>query len=170
MMRLLFRNEYSLRKLTMKSKHFLQFKSLSTAPLKPFLLYAEATYGRIMKVTEGDPNSATRLPFTAISRPVALDYDPIEDRVYWTDVTRKTISRAFMNGSAQEVLFDMKVEIPDGLAVDFLGRNLYWTDTGTNKLEVSKLDGSYRTALVTRNLDQPRDIILDHVIGLVLFC
>ena len=144
--------------------------SLSTAPPKPFLLYADATNGKIMKVAEEDPNSATQLPLTAISRPVALDYDPIEDRVYWTDVTRKTISRAFMNGSFQEVLFKIKVEIPDGLAVDFLGRNLYWTDTGTNKLEVSKLDGSYRTALVTRDLDQPRDIILDVGTGLVFFC
>ena len=94
--------------------------------------------------------------------------DPLEDRVYWTDVTRSTISRSFLNGSMQEVIFSQNVQIPDGLAVDPAGRNLYWTDTGTNKLEVSKLDGSYRQALITSALDEPRDIILDVKQGSVI--
>ena len=81
--------------------------------------------------------------------------------MYWTDVTRKTISRSFLNGSSFEDIFVKNVQTPDGLAVDIVGRNLYWTDTGTDKLEVSKLDGSYRLALITSDLDKPRDIILD---------
>ena len=81
--------------------------------------------------------------------------------MYWTDVTRNTISRSFLNGSSFEDIFYRTVQIPDGLAVDTIGRNLYWTDTGTNKLEVSKLDGSYRTALITSGIDKPRDIILN---------
>ena len=116
-----------------------------------------------MKVSPNDPRSLKPVPLSShsISRPVALGYDVIEDRVYWTDVTRRTISRLFLNGSSFEDIFDRNVYIPDGLAVDIIGRNLYWTDTGTNKLEVSKLNGSYRTALITSNLDEPRDIILD---------
>ena len=109
------------------------------------------------------------LSSSIISRPVALDYDFVEDRVYWTDVTRNTISRSFLNGSMQEVIFQQNVQTPDGLAVDPIGRNLYWTDTGTNKLEVSKLDGSYRKALITTYLDEPRDIILDVSQGFVSF-
>ena len=71
----------------------------------------------------------------------------------------------------QEVIFDENLQTPDGLAVDPIGRNLYWTDTGTNKLEVSKLDGSYRKTLITSDLDEPRDIILDVNTGFViLFC
>ena len=81
--------------------------------------------------------------------------------MYWTDVTRKTISRSFLNGSSFEDIFVKNVQTPDGLAVDIVGRNLYWTDTGTDKLEVSKLDGSYRLALITSDLYEPRDIILD---------
>ncbi|CAH3029645.1 unnamed protein product, partial [Porites evermanni] len=128
-----------------------------------FLLFADATYGRIVKVLPHDPQQRVQLPLSAsiITRPVALGYDLVQDRVYWTDVTRNTISRSFLNGSMQEVLFDQNVQTPDGLAVDIVGRNLYWTDTGTNKLEVSKLDGSYRKALITTGLDEPRDIILD---------
>ena len=73
----------------------------------------------------------------------------------------------FLNGSMQEVIFDENLQTPDGLAVDPIGRNLYWTDTGTNKLEVSKLDGSYRKTLITSDLDEPRDIILDVNTGFV---
>ena len=88
--------------------------------------------------------------------------------MYWTDVTRRTISRSFLNGSSQEVIINTKLKSPNGLAVDIVGRNLYWTDESSNKLEVSKLDGSYRTALVTSDLSKPRDIILDANRGLVL--
>ncbi|CAH3155958.1 unnamed protein product, partial [Porites lobata] len=127
-----------------------------------FLLFADASYGKIMKVSPHAPGSLTALPLSSsIKRPVAIGYDVLEDRVYWTDVTRKTISRSFMNGSMFEVLFHQNVQIPDGLAVDIVGRNLYWTDTGSDKLEVSKLDGSYRRALIASGLGEPRDIILD---------
>ena len=128
-----------------------------------FLLFADATNYRIMRVSPDDSRSLTYLPLSSsqISRPIALGYDVFEDRVYWTDISRNTISRCFLNGSSFEDVIDRNVGTPDGLAVDIFGRNLYWTDTGNNKLEVSKLDGSFRTALLTRDLDQPRDIILD---------
>ena len=123
-----------------------------------------------MKVSPHAPGSLRSLPLSSIiSRPVAIGYDVLEDRVYWTDVTRNTISRSFLNGTMFEVLFYQNVQSPDGLAVDIVGRNLYWTDTGTNKLEVSKLDGSYRKALITSGLDEPRDIILDVSKGSVHF-
>ena len=130
--------------------------------MQPFLLFSDATYGRIMKVSSQDSRSLISLPLkNSISHPVALAYDIVEDRVYWTDITSNTISRAFLNGSSQEVIHDSKLQTPAGLAVDIIGRNIYWTDTGTTKLEVSKMNGSLRTAIVTSNLDEPRDIILD---------
>ncbi|XP_078347608.1 low-density lipoprotein receptor-related protein 4-like [Oculina patagonica] len=126
-----------------------------------FLLFADSTDGKIMKVTRQDSGSLTPLPLSDLSRPVALAYDVVEDTVYWTDVSKRTISRSFLNGSSQEVIIKTKLQSPNGLAVDIIGRNIYWTDEYTNKLEVSKLDGSYRTALVTNSLNSPRDIILD---------
>ena len=115
-----------------------------------------------MKVSPHAPGSLTSLPLSStIKQPMAIGYDILEDRVYLTDVTRKTISRSFTNGSMFEVLFGQNVHIPEGLAVDIVGRNLYWTDKGSDKLEVSKLDGFYRRALITSGLSEPRDIILD---------
>ena len=125
-----------------------------------------------MRVSPDDSRSLTYLPLSSgqISWPTALDYDVVEGRVYWTDTSRNTISRCFLNGSSFEDVINETLVTPDGLAVDPVGRNLYWTDTGTNKLEVSKLDGSYRTTLITRDLDEPRDIILDVINRPGLFC
>lgn len=96
-----------------------------------------------------------------MSRPVAVDYDPIEGKVYWTDVTLKQIVRSYPNGSDIEVIAERNVEHPDGIAVDWIGRNVYWTDYQTNKIEVSRLDGSYRSSLITSASDNPRALILD---------
>ncbi len=120
-----------------------------------------------MKVSPQDSGSITSLSLSnTLSRPVALAYDFVEDRVYWTDVWRNTISRSFLNGSSQEAIIDKRLDYPYGLAVDVIGRNLYWTDT--NRLEISKLNGSYRTVLISTELHQPRDIILDVHKGFVL--
>lgn len=94
------------------------------------------------------------------SRPIAIDYDPVDKRIYWTDVSLRRIASAFMNASSHKAVFWKDVLVPDGLAVDYLGRNLYWTDTGTNKIEVGRLDGSARKTLIYQNLDEPRAIAL----------
>ena len=96
-----------------------------------------------------------------ISSPVAVDYDPVEEKIYWTDVTLKLIARAFPNGSSVEVIAHNNVETPDGIAVDYVGRNLYWTNKGPSKIEVARLDGSFRKSLVITDIEYPRGIILD---------
>ena len=128
-----------------------------------FMLFAEGNTAEIYKVSLDVPDTPCE-PLAIrnnISRPIAVDYDPVEDKVYWTDVTLEQISRAYPNGSGLEVIAKNNVVTPDGVAVDWIGRNLYWTDFGTNKIEVSRLDGSFRTSLVTTNVDSPRAIILD---------
>ena len=64
-----------------------------------------------------------------------------------------------------EVLVSSDVKHPDGVAVDWVGRNLYWTDTGTDRIEVSKLNGMFRKVLISENLDEPRAITLDPTNG-----
>lgn len=95
---------------------------------------------------------------------VAIDYDPVQEKVYWTDQVRG-IFNVFLNGSGMEEVVTTQVDHPDGLAVDWLGRNLYWTDTGTDRIEVARLDGSFRKVLISRYLDEPRDITLDPIHG-----
>ena len=128
-----------------------------------FMLFAEANSGEIYKVPLAVPDTPC-LPLgikTNIYRPVAVDYDPIEGMVYWTDVTLQQIVRSYPNGSDLKVIAERNVQNPDGIAVDWIGRIVYWTDYRTSKIEVARLDGSYRFSLITSGLDNPRAVILD---------
>lgn len=64
----------------------------------------------------------------------AIDFDSIDNRLYWTDVSAKSISRAFMNGSQLEPVIEFGLEYPEGMAVDWLARNIYWADMGNHRL------------------------------------
>ena len=128
-----------------------------------FMIFAEADTGEIYKVplaVPGTPCFPLKIG-TNISRPVAVDYDPVNDKIYWTDVTLHLIARAFSNGSSVEVIAYNNVTTPDGIAVDYVGKMLYWTDVGTSRIEVAHLDGSFRRSLITSSIDKPRAIILD---------
>ena len=103
-------------------------------------------------------------------QPVALDLDITENRIYWTDTSRNTISRVFINGSSPEVIVSNNVYDSHGLAVDPLGKNIYWTDTYSNKIEVSRMDGTMRQTLIHQDLDNPMDIILHLEKGYIKCC
>ncbi|KAI4873047.1 hypothetical protein NFI96_006125 [Prochilodus magdalenae] len=92
---------------------------------------------------------------------VAVDFDSVMDRVYWSDTTQDRIWSAHKNGSDRTVIFDSGVTVTESLAVDWVGRNLYWTDYILETIEVAKLDGSHRTVLVSQNISNPRGLVLD---------
>ena len=94
-------------------------------------------------------------------RPIALDYDPVEDRVYWSDSEQGLIMSDFFNATSLKILFRCNVQTPDGLAIDHVGRNIYWTDTGTNTIEVARLTGTSRKLLIKDGLKKPKAIVLD---------
>ena len=131
-------------------------------------MFADASAGKIYQMQLDSINvKPIAIPFdktTKITRPVALEYDKNDNRIYWTDVTLRTISRAFRNGTGYEQLFN-NFGVADGLTIDLAGGNLYWTSETNNTVETSKLDGSFRKTLVKYNLDKPRDIIVDPIGG-----
>lgn len=69
-----------------------------------------------------------------LTNAVALDYDIQSNCIYWSDVTQlgSSINRlcdyVSGNSSAVKVLHSPTLQNPDGLAVDWIGRNLYWCD------------------------------------------
>lgn len=65
------------------------------------------------------------------------------------------------------MLVRTEVDHPDGIAIDWIGRNLYWTDTGMDRIEVVRLNGSARKVLIADQLDEPRAICLDPQSGSV---
>lgn len=100
-----------------------------------------------------------------IRHAIAIDYDPVEGYVYWTDDEVRAIRRSHIDGSNAMMLITTEINHPDGIAVDWVARNLYWTDTGTDRIEVTRLNGTSRKILISENLDEPRAIVLDPVHG-----
>ncbi|NP_001170929.2 low-density lipoprotein receptor-related protein 5 isoform 1 precursor [Danio rerio] len=128
-----------------------------------FLLFTNRA--DIRSISLGTNSNDVPIPLTGVKEASALDFDVLENRIYWTDVSTKTISRAFMNGSSVEPVIEFGLDYPEGMAVDWMGRNLYWADTGTNRIEVARLDGQYRQVLVCKDLDNPRSLALDPANG-----
>ena len=127
------------------------------------MIFCEAGAGKIYKIPLAVPETPCyplRIK-TRIQEPVAVDYDPVEGKIYWTDAALKLVARAFPNGSSVEVIAYNGVETPIGLAVDYVGRKVFWTDEGTGKIEVARLDGSSRRSLITSSIENPRAILLD---------
>lgn len=100
-----------------------------------------------------------------IRHAIAIDYDPVDGYIYWTDDDVKAIRRSRLDGSDAQFVVTSQVNHPDGIAVDWIARNLYWTDTGTDRIEVTRLNGTMRKILISEDLDEPRAIVLDPVAG-----
>lgn len=100
-----------------------------------------------------------------IRHAIAIDYDPVEGYIYWTDDDVRAIRRAYLDGTGAQTLVTTEINHPDGIAVDWVARNLYWTDTGTDRIEVTRLNGTSRKILISENLDEPRAIVLNPVMG-----
>ncbi|RZF40959.1 hypothetical protein LSTR_LSTR013214 [Laodelphax striatellus] len=130
-------------------------KANSTEDVK--LIFSNKYYIRQLD-THGD----TTLLANNLTNAVALDFDWEEGCVYWSDVTalRSSIKR-FCKGSSYQTLHSSTLQNPDGIAVDWVGRNLYWCDKGLDTIEVSKLDGRFRKVLLKEGLQEPRAIALD---------
>ena len=58
---------------------------------------------------------------------------------------------------------------PDGIAVEWMGRNLYWCDKTTDTIEVSKINGYYRKILVTQGLQEPRALVVHPARGYLYY-
>ncbi|XP_014229515.1 low-density lipoprotein receptor-related protein 6 [Trichogramma pretiosum] len=105
------------------------------------------------------------LPLQGIKYAIAIDFDPVDEMLYWTDEVARVIRRARLDSTGQQDVVAAEVKSADGIAVDWIARNLYWTDTGTDRIEVARLDGSCRKVLVHEDLGEPRAIALALELG-----
>ena len=54
---------------------------------------------------------------------------------------------------------------PRGLAVDWLGLNVYWVDAAQKLVGAISFDGRFRRNLISTEMDQPHDIVVDPLSG-----
>lgn len=130
-----------------------------------FLLFARKE--NIGRISIENPYNDAIIPASGIKDASALDFDIKDNRIFWTDVKAKAITRAYINGSHVERIIEFGLESPEGLAVDWLAHNIYWTDTGTKRIEVAKTDGNYRRAIIWTKLQEPRSIAVDPTEGFI---
>ncbi|XP_022788297.1 uncharacterized protein LOC111328184 [Stylophora pistillata] len=91
---------------------------------------------------------------------VALDYNPIDKPIYWSDVDDKKIKRMSVTGvGGEEIIAWRNVGNVDGLTLDAENDLIYWTDATSLSIERANTNGQGRVTLLS-GLDKPRAIIL----------
>ena len=65
----------------------------------------------------------------------------------------------------QRYSFASDLDSPEGVAIDWIGRNMFWTDSGSDTIEVASLDGTNRKVLFDKELVNPRAIVVDPMRG-----
>ncbi|CAG9761873.1 unnamed protein product [Ceutorhynchus assimilis] len=105
------------------------------------------------------------IPLSDIKYSIAVDFDPVDHYIYWSDDEVKKIQKARLNGTSQQDVIVTEIQDPDGIALDWISRNIYWTDTGTDRIEVARLEGGYRKVIIGDGLIDPRGIAVASELG-----
>ncbi|KAK3706535.1 hypothetical protein QZH41_003271 [Actinostola sp. cb2023] len=131
--------------------------------VKPYLIFSESNQIRSM-----DINGWYKDIILSHVQAWALDYDVKEGRIYWTQGGPvPQIRRAFLNGSGSEVVLKIGIKSPEGIAVDWIGRNLYFSDQLLDQVFVSTLTGKFMKTILT-NL-KPRGLVVYPMEGFLYY-
>uniref|UniRef100_A0A674AKN5 Epidermal growth factor n=1 Tax=Salmo trutta TaxID=8032 RepID=A0A674AKN5_SALTR len=131
----------------------------------PYLLFANIVNIRRVNLDGTGDQSLVEEPRGTV---IALDYDPVQNKVYFASTVLKQIERADLDGRSREVLLTEGLDSPEGLAVDWVNRKLYWTDRGLSTIDRSTLDGFDRETIISKGIQKPRGIAV-HPLAKKLF-
>ncbi|KAK7482463.1 hypothetical protein BaRGS_00026280, partial [Batillaria attramentaria] len=131
-----------------------------------FLLITDSTANSIYRI-DYDTFSHMKVPVTRY--PFSVDYDPVGDRMYWTDLHTREIRSARLNGSDSRALWVSRHANASlhGLAVDPLSRLVFYMDTDSKEIGMVTIDSGLHKTILTVDIDAPRCITLDTMNGVM---
>ncbi|XP_037294723.1 LOW QUALITY PROTEIN: low-density lipoprotein receptor-related protein 2 [Manduca sexta] len=134
--------------------------------IPPWVIFTNKYYVRNMSTDA----SLYNLVHQDLMNVVAIDFDIKEERMYFADVSAKTIYRSNYTdpNPTKEVVIRHDSHGLEGIAIDWIGRKLYWLDRHSKNLDVSELDGTRRKTLKTGIAD-PRAIVVHPGTGYLYF-
>ncbi|XP_052776612.1 prolow-density lipoprotein receptor-related protein 1-like isoform X2 [Mya arenaria] len=133
-------------------------------PQTDFLLVADMHGFSVINLVNGDLGDHVFHNLSVdVSNMIAIDFDVVKKRVYFSDVTTKRILSSTIDGEDVRVeIINNETATIDGLAIDSHARLLFYTDTGNDiirKLNMNDYD-DYEDVIST-NMSEPRTIVLD---------
>ncbi|XP_071094598.1 pro-epidermal growth factor-like [Haliotis cracherodii] len=100
-------------------------------------------------------------PVAAGTVPVSIDYDPVEQKLYWTDVAPEKIKAKDMKEDTEELIMSFNASADlYGIAVDSIARKIFYTDQGNKVIAALNINGTNCVTVINNGLDQPRAIVL----------
>lgn len=88
------------------------------AAVKRFLLYVRRSEIRGVDIEDPYMNIMTALTVPDIDDVTVVDYDALEERIYWADIKTQAIKRAFINGTQLETIISAGVCSPGKVGRD----------------------------------------------------
>ncbi|CAI8033001.1 Low-density lipoprotein receptor-related protein 6, partial [Geodia barretti] len=95
-----------------------------------------------------------------------IEYDlaPGQEKLFYTDYVTNQILMAHLNGTESTPIMEDDLEVPEGLAYDWIGHNLYWTDSFWARIEVMDLNTTERGEVLRVGANTvPRGIAVDPI-------
>ena len=76
------------------------------------------------------------VPIKGLQAPYAADFYYAEKYIFLADSGLEKLFRVHIDGTNFKAIIDSGLEIPKGLAVDWMAKNLYIVDSGRGLIEV----------------------------------
>uniref|UniRef100_A0A4W3HU78 Low-density lipoprotein receptor-related protein 2 n=1 Tax=Callorhinchus milii TaxID=7868 RepID=A0A4W3HU78_CALMI len=132
--------------------------------IEPYLLFCNRYYIRNLSAD----GALYSLVVQGLTNVVALDFDRVEQRLYWIDFGRRILERMFLNGTQKETVINHDLLGAESLAVDWVARKLYWVDNVKKCLNVGELDGRLRKRLIDHCIDANNTYCFTYPRGIVV--
>ncbi|XP_025082097.1 low-density lipoprotein receptor-related protein 4-like isoform X1 [Pomacea canaliculata] len=108
---------------------------------------------------------------SGLHNPYGIDYDPVDGRVYWSNVWEKTIRSANLDGSDARLVRNISQGGRLlGLSLDSVSRLLFYADDGNKVIGMISLDNNSHHIVIDTDIGQLMDIELDKHNGVLYWC